>query len=73
MIALQRRIGRLERAVVPIAVHVEMESVYAHIRSAIAAKGIIQGRDDSMATCWARSLGYTSSELVQALRERAGI
>ena len=73
MNALQRRVTRLE-AFIPIRVPpVEMESVYADIRSAIAAKGIQPGRDDSLATCWARSLGFTSSELVQALRERAGI
>ncbi len=55
----------------PIAVAAERESVYADICTAIAANGLMQGCDDSLASCWARSLGCTSSELVQALRESA--
>ena len=73
MNALQRRVERLETFIPIPSPPVEMGSVYAEIRSAIAARGIVQGRDDSLASCWARSLGFTSSELVQALRERAGI
>ncbi len=71
MIALQRRLARLE-ASVPIAIApVEMESVYEAIRLAIAGQGVVQGQDDSFASCWARSLGCSSSELAQALRVRA--
>ncbi|MDQ2946050.1 MAG: hypothetical protein M3Y27_08935 [Acidobacteriota bacterium] len=71
MIALQRRLARLETSV-PIAIApVEMEPVYAAIRLAITGQGVVQGQDDSFASCWARSLGCSSSELTQVLRDRA--
>ncbi len=73
MIALQRRLARLETSV-PIAIApVEMEPVYAAIRLTIAGQGIFQGPGDSFASCWARALGCTSSELADTLRERAQV